>query len=97
MLYKVFRNCAGFCLGVVGVAGVPGDLQTWWNMLTLLDSWGVRVVIALIGIALITYPQWERVLRVRLELHDDHSLWYGIRWRYHWWRIERQERKKDNS
>ena len=47
---------------VVGLAGIPDDIRLWamWldYMGAWLDNWSVRASLALLGIALATYPQW---------------------------------------
>ena len=63
---------------LLGVAGVPEDVRLWLQMLMWLDWWLVRATLALVGVAIITYPQWSNFLKETWDLHPDHTLWGGL-------------------
>ena len=97
MWHGLIRRLA-MLFSFVGVVGLPDHVKTWWNMLTVLQSWldiwAVRAALLIVFGLAISYPQWTMAIRKRLDLRDEHTLWYGIQWWWHWRQIERAEDKK---
>ena len=89
------RWAIGLPLTLLGFAGVPEDVRLWWQMLMWLDWWFVRALLAVVGVAIITYPQWSNFLKEALDLHPDHTLWGGIQIRRGWNKAIQDERRKN--
>lgn len=91
------RLVAGGPLSVLGVAGVPGDIQSLAGMLAVIDSWTVRAFLVVAGIAIITYPQWAALIKKRFDLQDGLSLWAGLQFRWGWKKAEWEEKWRNRK
>ena len=56
-------------LSIIGIGGVPDDIQTWGEWLEMIDAWmehgWVRVLVWAVSVIAFTYPQWYPGLRRR--------------------------------
>ena len=69
----------GVLLWILGLAGIPDNVQGWWGWLAMLepyiDSWLIRVALSLVGLLAFTYPQWLLYLTSRkAKVSDPTSL-----------------------
>ena len=83
-----YGRLVGAVPAIVGFAGLPDDIITLQESLVVLDHWRIRVVLVLVGIGIITYPQWLPHLERKLGIENgDWSFWYG-------WQKHRLEEKR---
>ena len=86
-----YGRLVGAVPAVVGSAGLPEFIIKLQQYLVVLDHWGIRVVLVLVGIGIITYPQWLPHLEKKLGVENgDWSFWYG--WQKH--RLEEKRRMR---
>ena len=72
---------------------MPEDVKTWQEMLGVVDWWGVRVGLALFGVAIITYPLWAAGVRRGMRLPWGSTLWGGIVFTLSWKMTAWKERR----
>ena len=76
------RISIGTVLALVGVGGIPDDLKAWVEAFNMLDEWWSRALLAIVGVVMLTWPQWYPRIPFRMRLHTGHPLvkvWFRCR------------------
>lgn len=69
---------AGLITTVVGIAGLPETIRELPVLRAATDDWNVRTLLVLLGIAVLTHPQWLPHLERWLGVNDQGwAFWYG--------------------
>ena len=104
-MWSLPRLCIACLLAVPTILDLPelftGWEERWEAVVALLDLWYVRLALLVAAGILLTYPQWARAIRTRLDIPAEQTLWGGLQFRYGWgkakWEEKRQRRKRERE
>ena len=74
-LVRIVSSVFGIVVGAnqyIGLAGMPGNLETLWGLLDHMGDYGGWILI-LVGVTSLTYPQWWPLAKnlARKEARED--------------------------